>query len=99
MSAIIERIKRLKNQIHITKLYREVFNTPQGEEVLNHLVKESGLLDTKLTTDTNLLLVQQGQRRIVLSILRTVGRDPHQITKQIEESMNYENPEQHTTNG
>lgn len=77
----------LKNKLHLHKAYNSIFNTPDGELVLAHLMQGCGLLNPKITTDTNLLLVRQGQQQIVLSILRTLGKTQDQITKQIKESL------------
>jgi hypothetical protein len=40
--------------------------------------------------DFNSLLVKEGQKHIVLSILRILGRDVNKLTKQIQESMAHE---------
>ena len=101
MKAILEKVKLLEDRITLNRSYRQVFSSPDGEKVLQHLMKGCGLLDPKIITDPNLLLVRQGQQHIVLSILRTIGRDPNKIRKEIQQSMEQYEPtiEQDTTNG
>ena len=83
-------IKILRDRLHKNAAYKSVFNSPDGELVIQDLMKQCGLLNPQITTDTNLLLIQQGQQRIVLSILRILGKDAAEITEQIKESMKHE---------
>jgi hypothetical protein len=83
-------IQRLKNRLRLHQAYKSIFNTPDGELVLEHLMRESGILSPKITVDFNSLLVKEGQKHIVLSILRILGRDVNKLTKQIQESMAHE---------
>lgn len=82
--------ERLSDRLHLVKAYQSIFNTPDGEIVIRHLMRECGLLKPKITTDTNILLIRQGEQRIVLSMLRIIGKDQHSITKMIQESMEKE---------
>lgn len=60
--------------------YRAVFNTPDGEEVLKHLCKIGYVYDTSYCNgDSHETAHREGQRRLVLSILRFVNRTPEEI--------------------
>ena len=90
MSKFSDRIKFLTDKMKLCSSYRKVFCTKDGEEVLQHLMRESGILNPKLTTDPSLLLVRQGEQRVVYSILRMIGKDPIELQKQIEQSLQQE---------
>jgi hypothetical protein len=69
-------------QLH--NAYRAVFNTPDGEEVLKHLCKTAFVYDTSYASgDPYETVHREGMRRVVLSILRFVERDPAEIYKLI----------------
>lgn len=65
--------------------YRAVFTTPDGEEILKHLCKIGYVFDTSYVVgDSHETAHREGQRRLVLSILRFVGRDPKDILAMIQ---------------
>jgi phage baseplate assembly protein W len=69
--------------------YKIIFSTPDGERVLDHLCKISFLADTSYVAgDPYETAHREGQRRLVLSILRFLERDPRQIMKQMEALQN-----------
>ncbi len=80
----------LKNRLHVAKAAKSIFNTPDGEVVLEFLMKEAGILKPKITADVNLLLVRQGQQQIVLSLIRILGMSETQIKQKIQESIQNE---------
>jgi hypothetical protein len=90
MSKYEQVIDHLTGKVELHNAYKKVFNNPAGEMVLNHLLKECGILNPKITTKTELLLIQQGQRHIVLSIVRILGKNEKEILKQIQESLEKE---------
>lgn len=75
----------IKDRLRLRGLYRKVFDTPEGREVLGHLLKESGITRPRLTTDTNELLVQTGRQQIVYSIVREVHGGDELLLNQLEE--------------
>jgi len=87
MSAIADRIRE---KLFLQSAFKHAFENENGEVVLQHLMKVSGILNPKIVTDANVLLVRQGQQHIVLSILRIIGKDPLEIAEQIKESMKHE---------
>lgn len=87
--AILQSFKeKIEDRLLLRDSYKNVFENEDGQRVIRHLMKVCGLLKPKITTDTNTLLFQQGQRHIVLSILNILGSEPQQIIEQIQESIN-----------
>ncbi len=77
---------------HIVELhdsYKRVFSTPDGERVLEHLCKVSFVFDTSYVAgDPHETAHREGQRRLVLSILRFIERDPRELLKRLEGNEN-----------
>jgi len=72
------------NEIHDS--YRAVFDSPDGERVLEHLIKV-GYVDTTVHTpgDSHDTAYKEGKRSIVISILRFIERDPREILRQVQQ--------------
>lgn len=81
---------RIEDRLALSDSYKHVFSSVEGKRVLRHLMNQCGLLNPKIVIDTNLLLVHQGQRQIVLSILNIIGKDNNKIIEEIEESLQQE---------
>ncbi len=59
---------------------RAVFLTPSGEKVLNYLCKIAHVNEaTYVPGDTHETAHREGMRRVVLSILRFIDRDPQEL--------------------
>ena len=70
------------NELHDS--YRAVFNTKDGERVLEHLSKVCFLDVTSFTPgDPHSTSFKEGQRSIVLQILKFIERDPKVILRLI----------------
>ena len=84
----IESLKQsLEDKFKLAEAYQKVFDSPEGEMVLRHLVKVSGMTSVGLIRDPNLLMIQQGRQNIVLHILKVLGKDKQQLIKTIESIM------------
>ena len=60
--------------------YRAVFLTPDGKRVLNHLCKVGFVNDTTyVNANSHESAHREGMRRVVLSILRFIDRDPQEF--------------------
>jgi len=72
------------NEIHDS--YRAVFDSPDGERVLEHLVKV-GFVDISTHTpgDSHDTAYKEGKRSIVISILRFIERDPRELLRQVQQ--------------
>ena len=78
------KVQKKLSEIHDS--YRAVFNTKDGERVLEHLVKV-GFVDTTVHTpgdpyDTAFI---DGKRSSVISILRFIERDPRELLRLVQE--------------
>ena len=75
--------------------YKAVFTSPRGRHVLWDLMKEHHILmptyESKGPQDVNKMLINEGERAVVLRILKMLDLDVKQFRKQIEEGMNNEN--------
>lgn len=91
MTKIIDLLKD-KAKLHAT--YIRVFDNPDGKLVLRHLM-DSGFIikSTYVSGDPYTTALNEGSRRIVLSILKFIHRDHKQLMDEIERVMN------DTTNG
>jgi len=56
----------------LSQSYQDVFTSPDGQIVLNHLMKVSGVTKPVSHQDSGTLRENAGQQRLVLSILRQV---------------------------
>lgn len=72
-----------KDLLALHESVRTVLDNPEGERVLRYLMKISALSHPKLTTDTSMLLIREGQQQIVLTLLRILGKDPQYLIEQI----------------
>tara|TARA_R100000458_G_C8253097_1_gene229656 strand:- start:947 stop:1204 length:258 start_codon:yes stop_codon:yes gene_type:complete len=78
------KVQKKLNEIHDS--YRAVFNTKDGERVLEHLVKV-GFVDTTTHTqgDPYDTAYKEGKRSIVISILRFIERDPRELLRLVQQ--------------
>jgi hypothetical protein len=77
---------------HIVELhdsYKKVFSSPDGERVLEHLCRVGFVFDTSYVSgDPHETAHREGQRRLVLSILRFIERDPRELLQRLEGNTN-----------
>jgi len=68
--------------------YRRVFDSPDGKIILRHLARECFLYRTTFVAgDTNQSAMNEGSRRVVLSILRKANLDQKQLLDLIESEL------------
>ena len=76
-----------KKEIGLEKLhqhYKAVFNTKDGEIVLDHLCKTGFVLDTThVPNDSHETAHREGMRRIVVSILKFLNKKPEDFKNMI----------------
>lgn len=85
-----EQIRAAKRQSAIIQSYKNVFATPEGEIVLKDMMFHFGVLRDNYTGDVNLLLIREGERRVVLSILEKLNIDVQGIKERIDRYANEE---------
>jgi len=71
-------------QLHAS--YVRVFDTPDGQRVLRHLMKMGYMSKTTFVRDDPYeTALNEGSRRLVLSLLKFYGRDHMKLLDQLEE--------------
>lgn len=79
----------LRGRLAIRKSYKQVFNTEDGKQVLAHLCRNCFLTQTTFVAgDPHQTAMNEGSRRVVLSIIRQLNMDEKDLLKQIEEQSN-----------
>jgi hypothetical protein len=67
--------------------YRLVFSSPEGREVLRHIIKMGRVhKSTYSKADRDLTLIREGERRLALTILRMSCKDFDELQQLIEET-------------
>ncbi len=67
------------------------FESPQGKRVLRYLIKQAHVLDpTFVQGDAHATSFKEGQRHIVLTILRAINKDTNKLIEQIENAAQHE---------
>jgi hypothetical protein len=75
-----------KRRDQLAEAYRAVFETPQGEIVLAHLAKTCHILEpSAVAGDPHMTYLHEGERRVVLSIMKMLGTDFSKLQQMMEE--------------
>lgn len=77
---------KIADKIHLHASYVRTFETPDGQRVLRHLMRRGFILEsTFVAGDPHQTSLNEGARRIVLSIITFLGRDHSELVKQLEQ--------------
>jgi len=83
--------ERVANQAKdLVNAYKTAFATDEGQIVLWDLMKNSNMLCKHYSGDVNTMLLNEGKRELVLSILAKINTDPVDLLKRIQEGYNRE---------
>lgn len=86
----------LRDRIRLHESYQVVFQSPDGEKVLRHIMKVGNVTKPSFVAgDPHSTAFNEGRRHLALSILRFVGKDHKKLIQMIEEGTNDE--DQNTT--
>jgi hypothetical protein len=81
-----DRLSRLRERLGIVQSYRRVFDTPDGKRVLHHLMKEGFITrSTFVAGSEHETALNEGTRRMVLSILRMAYKNESTLLQEIEQ--------------
>ncbi|HMV57036.1 MAG TPA: hypothetical protein PKD38_07495 [Nitrospira sp.] len=73
----------------VANAYRAVFETPEGEIVLTHLARHGFIFDTTFVQgDPQATALNEGSRRLVLSIMRMLNTDFNKLRQMMEDTQN-----------
>lgn len=91
-SHVNKALDSLMEKRRLQARYREVFSGPEGEAVLQHLCREAYVYRcTFVKGDPHATALNEGARRLMLSILQFLGRDLSKMIQQAEEHRTNEN--------
>ncbi len=75
----------IEDRLYLHGAYKRLFDTPDGKTVLSHLMRSGYVFDTTyVRNDPNATALNEGSRRMVLSILRYLNKTPQQLTEDLE---------------
>lgn len=76
----------VRERARVHESYQNVFNTPDGERVLRHLMKVGGITKPSYVAgDPYTTAFNEGRRHLVLSILKFIHKSHDELLKAIEE--------------
>lgn len=80
-------LDKLRDRIDLHASYIRVFDSPDGRRVLQHILKEGYVAKTTFVRgDPNETILNEGARRLALSIAKFANQDHNQLLQQIEEA-------------
>lgn len=83
----------VRDRIRLHGAYQRVFDGPDGETVLRHLMHIGHVTSsTFVRGDMHETAMQEGERRLVLSVLKFVRHDHAELIKQIERGIDDNEP-------
>lgn len=76
----------IRNRIRLNETFKDVFESPSGKEVLASLIKETGFFNPNVQMSDSLYKVGvvEGQRRVILHILKRMNYDNSKLTELLE---------------
>jgi len=75
--------KKEKKIVETINHYKETFTSEVGKKVLIDLIKSTNVMGTSFDIDPNQTAFNEGQKAVVLRILRTIETDPAQLIELI----------------
>lgn len=89
MKALItDKFAKLRELVGRNEDFQTTFDTPQGRRVLAYLMRVSGATSSNFVAgDPHATAFKEGQRHIVMTILKAVNRDTSELIKQIEQGL------------
>lgn len=89
-----EMVRNAKQRSVIRERYRRVFGTEDGRVVLAHILRQGHVLSTTFVAgDSHQTALNEGMRRLALSIARAVYKNETEMQQQVEKGIqNEENP-------
>lgn len=85
--AIADAVNTLLGRINLQETYAAVFETPQGQQILKHLCKTYKISRSAFAPgQPDMTAYMNGQRDVVIAILRQINKDTTKLIQQIEEN-------------
>ena len=81
---MFKEILRDRHRVH--ESYKHVFNSAEGQIVMRHMMKKFGITNPSFVQgDSNATAFKEGQRHVVLSILKYINRNFDDVAQKIQE--------------
>lgn len=74
-------IFKMKEKARVVRAYREIFNSEAGKVVLHDLAKSCHVYHSTMDANPNELAYKEGERSVVLRIIRTLNIDPFELDR------------------
>ncbi len=65
--------------------YQALFRSPDGEKVLRDLMRAHAVMSSTFNGNVNDMLIKEGERNVVLRILKLMNVNPQELRERIEE--------------
>jgi hypothetical protein len=72
-----------RDKDRVVRAYREVFNSEAGQIVLEDMVKTFHVLNSTYADNQNETYYREGERSVVIRILKTINVDPFKLQEMI----------------
>ena len=81
----------LEDRARVHEAYRSVFTSAEGQVVLRHMLKKFNMSSPSFVQgDPHMTSFKEGQRHVVLSIMKFINKNADQIAEQIKEHIDDE---------
>ena len=74
---------RSKQQKVMLSYYRKVFTSTEGRKVLHDMMRTFHVMDTTFDPDPRTHAFNEGERSVVVRLLKTINTDPEALEKAI----------------
>lgn len=71
----------------LVRAYRELFESDAGKEVLHDLCKSCHVFHSTMDANPHEMAYREGERSVVLRILRTIEINPYELDRKIKEHL------------
>ena len=69
----------------LVRAYKNIFDSEEGKLVLHDLMKNFHVLHSTMDANPNEVMFKEGERSVVLRILRTINMDANELEKILNE--------------
>lgn len=80
---MIFKSSKEKKVVETINHYKKTFTSDSGHKVLLDMIKASGMLNTSFDISPHQMAFNEGQKALVLRILRTIETDPAKLLELI----------------
>jgi hypothetical protein len=89
VAAFKKLVEMVRSKQDVVEAYNRVFNSVDGQIVLMHIIKNSYVLtSTFVRGDPHETALNEGQRRLALSIMRYANMDANKLSEMAKELQN-----------